>query len=371
METKPLQLDVYRTAIAMRGFEHAAASRKIAEAIVVKLTLDDGRIGWGETLPRDYVTGETLESVVDDITDIHWPAYCENPSALLAEKADGRVVTAAACAIATADLDAINGFGELGELSPRIDARVSGVLGSADPAKVAKKLRLMRLIGLRDFKLKLGFGEQTDAEILRIVSGKLGKQIAKGKCTLRVDVNGGWDIDSTPQRVEQMFDFGVCVVEQPVYCAPEQLVELARKCKLPLMADESLLTTDDAQILLAEPQRIWWNIRIAKNGGPARALAMAKLAGKNDVKFTLGCMVGETCILSAAQRRVLQLAPAPRFVEGNYGRFLMDDDLTVRSPRFGYGGKLKAIGGAGLGVNVSQESVDRYGELLKTLHAGF
>ena len=365
----PAKLDLYRTAIPMRGFQHAAASRKVAEAIVVKLTLTDGRIGWGETLPRDYVTGETLESVVSDISELHWPAYCRQPSAMLDQKADGRVVTAAACPVATAHLDAINGFGQLGELSSRIDARVSGVLGSTEPAMITKHLRLMRLAGLRDFKLKLGFDEQIDAENLRIVSDKLGRQIARGKCTLRVDVNGGWDIDSTPDRVDEMFSAGVCAVEQPVYCPAGQLIELAGKCKLPLMADESLLTTDDAQTLLAEPQRIWWNIRVSKNGGPARSLALAKLAGENGVKFTLGCMVGETGILSAAQKRVLQLCPRPRFVEGNYGEFLLSDDLTTSSPRFGYGGKLKAIGGGGLGVSVSQESVDRYCELLKTLPA--
>ena len=39
MNARPAKLDVYRTAIPMRGFEHAAAARNIAEAVVVKVFL--------------------------------------------------------------------------------------------------------------------------------------------------------------------------------------------------------------------------------------------------------------------------------------------------------------------------------------------
>ena len=40
MDSKPVRLDVYRTAIAMRRFEHAAATRDLAQAVVVRLELE-------------------------------------------------------------------------------------------------------------------------------------------------------------------------------------------------------------------------------------------------------------------------------------------------------------------------------------------
>jgi len=73
--------------------------------------------------------------------------------------------------------------------------------------------------------------------------------------------------------------------------------------------------------------------------------------------------------LSAAQRRFLEWGPSPRFVEGNYGRFLLTDDLTTQSLRFGYGGRLKPIRTPGLGVSVDPEKLARYGKLLKRLTA--
>lgn len=222
----------------------------------------------------------------------------------------------------------------------------------------------MRLFGLRDFKLKLGFGESIDDANLRAVAGQIGPAVAGGKCTLRVDVNGAWDNKTTPQRVARLKPLGVCVVEQPVYCDAAELVQLARQCELPLMADETLLDLADAKVLLAEPQRIWWNIRLSKNGGLRAAIELAQLAAAGGVPFVIGAMVGETSILSAAQRRLLQLVPPPRFVEGNYGRLLLGDDLCAKSLVFGFGGRLKALPDPGLGIAIDPKRLAKYGQLV-------
>lgn len=396
--SRPTGLDIYRTAVAMRSFEHAAATRNAAESIVVRLRLADGREGYGQTLPREYVTGEDLQSVPADIEQTIWPRLLANWDSLLggtaadrgagvlpaniaaipaahdsladiipASDVSGRCANAAACCVELACLDAL-AWQEGGAPARAIVSRVSGVLGSANPQKTAKRLRLMRLFGLRDFKLKLGFGDAIDDTNLRIIHDGIGKRLQAGTCSLRVDVNGGWDVASTPERVAALAKHHVCVVEQPVYCSAAELVKLAGRCKLPLMADESLLTLADANVLLSEP-RIWWNIRISKNGGLLRAKALANLAAAHGVPYVIGCMVGESGLLSAAQRRLLQLVSPPRFVEGNYGRLLLADDLTEGSPRFGYAGRLKPLRRPGLGISVNPKKLAKYGTLIKTLTA--
>ncbi|MHC4992454.1 MAG: dipeptide epimerase, partial [Planctomycetota bacterium] len=50
--------------IPMRmSVEHALATRSVARNIIVAAHDEDGAIGWGESCPRDYVTGESLVSV--------------------------------------------------------------------------------------------------------------------------------------------------------------------------------------------------------------------------------------------------------------------------------------------------------------------
>jgi len=385
MAPKAMQLDIYRMSIPMRGFDHAAATRNTAESIITQLRYDDGFVGYGETLPRDYVTGETLQSVPDDITAI-WEMLDKDSLSPQAPVTDlptieGRCTNAAACAIEVASLRRI--FHDLHSIPtelmqkianrPRmrtfIDAKVSGVLGSRNPRKTSRRLRLMRWFGLTDFKLKLGMGDEIDRENLQIVYRQLRRGLSRGECTLRVDVNGGWNMDSTPERIEELQQYGVCVVEQPVYCSAGELAELSQKCSLPLMADESILTEQDAKTLLNAPKQIWWNLRISKNGGIVPTLKLMNLAARREIPFTLGCMVGESSILSAAQRRLLQLGPFPRFVEGNYGRYLLTDDLLQnrKSLRFGYGGSLRTLRDDGLGIEVSQEKLDQYAQHLKTL----
>jgi L-alanine-DL-glutamate epimerase-like enolase superfamily enzyme len=384
MSAKPVQLDVYRTAIPMRSFEHAAAARRTAEAVVVRARFSDGREGWGETLPRPYVTGETMETVAADLEAVIWPAcrqldFAAGPAAtagIPTGAPDGRCLNAASCALELACMDWLLARPPAGPAQApaarwarpaRIAARVSGVLGSADPARTARRLRLMRWFGLRDFKLKLGFGGEVDAENLRIVHERLGRALAAGKGTLRVDVNGGWDADQTVAEADRLRPLGVCAIEQPVFGTATELAALARRCALPLIADESLRTTDDARELLAEPDRVWWNVRISKNGGLVRAAELADLAASHGVTLVVGCMVGESGLLSAAQRRLLQRIESPRFVEGNYGRLLLADDLTRPSPRIGYGGRLTPLRAAGLGVTVESRKIGRYGRRIATL----
>ena len=45
-------------------FRHALAARNRGKGILVRLEDGEGRTGWGESAPRDYVTGETTESVI-------------------------------------------------------------------------------------------------------------------------------------------------------------------------------------------------------------------------------------------------------------------------------------------------------------------
>ena len=79
MSVRPIRMDIFRTAIPMRRFTHAAAERKVSEAVVVAVHFDDGSVGWGETLPRKYVTGETIQSVIADLKDVIWPRWAGRP----------------------------------------------------------------------------------------------------------------------------------------------------------------------------------------------------------------------------------------------------------------------------------------------------
>mgnify|MGYP000330095377 CR=1 FL=1 len=79
-------------------------------------------------------------------------------------------------------------------------------------------------------------------------------------------------------------------------------------------------------------------------------------------------MVGETSILSAAQRVLISRIPTPRFVEGNYGRFLLSDDIASRTLQIGFGGRIKPPKGVGLGIEIEQKKLADLAKRVKTIY---
>ena len=58
----------------VESFAHGTKSRRASDALVVRLTTDEGVSGYGEGIARPYVTGESVDSVVNRIRDVIWPA---------------------------------------------------------------------------------------------------------------------------------------------------------------------------------------------------------------------------------------------------------------------------------------------------------
>src|SRR5262245_45637126 len=59
-----MRVELFQVRLPFKGtFKHALKERREADAVLVALSADSGAVGWGEIVPRDYLTGETVESV--------------------------------------------------------------------------------------------------------------------------------------------------------------------------------------------------------------------------------------------------------------------------------------------------------------------
>ncbi|MFH1745967.1 MAG: enolase C-terminal domain-like protein [Planctomycetota bacterium] len=385
----PLQIrsvQIYRLAIPLCvRFEHAAAVRDTADPIVIEMCATAPhahQTGYGETLARPYVTGETADSVVEDIMNLYTPRLAGFTPESFAEALEfiealpsqigGRIVTAARAAVELALLDLagrvfrrraadIAGWMGLGGFGPpgcRASARYSGMVLGKTQRKLARSLWLQRLYGLRDFKLKVALdGWQQRLEWAHQV---LRRPLADCRVSLRVDANGGWSLSEAHEALPILERYGVCALEQPLRDSEDDdLPWLAAQTQCDLIADESLLTIADAERLIEGGGVRVFNIRIAKNGGLMPSLRIARLALSAGLDVQLGCLVGETSILSAAGVGFLEACPQVRFVEGAFGRFLLKADPVYRTIRFGYGGRVRAQRDYGLGMHVNREKLQR------------
>lgn len=381
------RVQVFPLAIPLRfRFEHAAAARDTADPVVVRLTAEapyTRHVGCGETLARRYVTGETTATVVDDVIEAFTPHLLEFRPTSFAEAVEfaselptlvaGRLVNAARCAVELALLDlAGQVFGRrLSDVTGWMDqpgfeppgcvdaARYSGIVVGSRPRRLATFLRLQRCYGLRDFKIKVAVDgwERPLEQAHRIMQ----RGLARGTVTLRADANGAWSLAQAREALPILERFGVRALEQPLPPADDQhLAVLAKETRCDLIADESLLTNEDAEELVEAGAVRVLSIRLAKNGGLLPALRIARRALAAGLDVQLGCLVGETSILAAAGVAFLESCPRVRFVEGAFGRFLLCGDVTGRSLWVGRGGRVRPPSGFGLGLHVSEDALRRY-----------
>ena len=377
-------LSIYSLAIPMRRkFSHSAADRVCSEPIIVQIELADHTCGYGETHPRTYVTGESHEDVIKTIQDVFVPILIKTRPANFGEVIEaaanlpltddnGRVITAARAAVELAMLDAysrafrrslesIAGWFEQPWLSPpgcRDTTRYSVVISSMEAERIHTFLRKVRLGWIRHFKLKVG--DNDDQDRLDATLRTLGRGLNRKKVTLTLDANGAWNLEQATRKLHHWQDHPITCIEQPLAKdAGQDWGALAKQTTLPLMADESLVTPDDAEALIVQRGPTWFNIRLSKNGGLIPALQLAVTARKHKLAYQLGCMVGETSILSAAGRFFLQMVPNVRFAEGSFGRFLLSEDVVAKPLRFTFGGRWKPMADYGLGIDVEPDRLQR------------
>jgi len=358
---KITRFDIVTVDIPMRqSVRHALAERSVARNILVAAHDADGNVGWGECCPRPYVTGETIDSVKQDLGSIILPQLLghelgsfEQVRSLIEPLLDtmARNQQAAFCAAELATLDlAGRCFGvSAGMVLGAVQApqvRYSGVIATDDIESVKQNAAFMAKFGVNDVKVKVGASLESNLEILTTARAILGAEV-----TLRIDANCAWSAQETLRQLEAMQAFSLTGVEQPV--PGEDIAgmrEVTAAGLVPVVADESLCSLEDARTLIRERACDVFNVRISKCGGLVNAGRIDRLAREAGLACQLGAQVGEAGILSAAGRHYATRSAGVRWCEGSYGKLLLEEDITEPDITVGPGGVAPALEGAGIGV---------------------
>ena len=369
-------MTIYRLRIPFhQTFRHALHNREESDAVIVKIIDTDGRSGFGESLPRSYVTGETTESMIARIGE-HlaprvfsqsfapgWETF-EYLQSVASEwtRPESRQSSlpawnAAFCAVELALLDwsLRADHCALAELLPpaRYEVVYSGVISADGPQDAAALAKRMARLGIRQIKVKLGTAD--DAARLEAVRKAIGDEVQ-----LRADANGAWSADEAIEQLQRLARFKLQLIEQPVRA--DDLAGMKRvrqQSGVAVMADESLVTLDQARRLIELGACDYFNIRLSKNGGIGGSLAIARMAQEAGIKIQVGAQVGETGILSAAGRTLAAHLPALDFAEGSFGTWLLAEDVTFENVAFGLGGRAPLLQNRGLSVTIKEEVLER------------
>jgi L-Ala-D/L-Glu epimerase len=372
------QLTAYVVRLPLkRPFRHASATRQESDNVLLRCELADGTVGWGEGVPRSYVTGETPAGCLEQLSRTpladQLTADCETwPEVMhlcagFAPTVDrddprGCYGNALRCAVELSILDAFGRlFGEPASavaehvdparpiLSAQPAVRYSAVIESGSH-NLWRKALVRRFYGFQDCKVKVGATGDDDVARLRTIRRGLGRRI-----DLRLDANEAWRATELRDKLGPLKQFSISCIEQPLpHAEVGLLAELRPQLGVPVMLDESLTGLPDAEAAIAGRTCDLFNIRLSKCGGFVASLRLAALAHSAGIGYQLGCHPGESGVLSAAGRHWATSVAGVRYLEGSYDRHLYRQLLTNEDVTFGYAGRAAAITGLGLGVTINE-----------------
>jgi L-Ala-D/L-Glu epimerase / N-acetyl-D-glutamate racemase len=380
---KIASIHLYRICIPFKkAFKHATSERNFADNLIVETRLEDGTRGYGEGLPREYVTGETQETVISALKKIDLRIFQNDfhriedlidflNSEILSQKhlLQNRQNNTARCALELSLLDAycrsfqktfwdIAGFALGGdrEITKLSEVYYDGAISAESLSQSLWSAFKMKLYGFRRMKIKIGEDTAKDLKKINYLRKVVGK-----RTDLRVDVNGVWSLETAMRMTRELQKFGITSIEQPLPPAKiMEMAELKNASSIPLMLDESLCTLEDAKIATEHKLCDILNIRLSKCGGFIPSLKIAAFARKVGLSYQLGCMVGETGILSAAGRHFACMDAHLRYLEGSFDHFLLRGNIIKGDITFRHSGRAPALRGWGLGVQVDSEMLRHY-----------
>ncbi len=335
--------------------------------VLVKVHTDAGLVGLGEATISGLWSGETQAGTVAVITDYIAPQLVGK---------DPRDITA--CRRAMDFIIKLNPFTKaavemaLWDIAGKaVGLPVYQLLGG----KVRDRIRIKLVVWARDVpgsqamaeghlklgvtcvKVKTGLDPETDIARVRAVRKVVGRDVP-----LTIDSNCGWTIQQARYCLRRLAYANVLLAEQPIPAGdPAALAELRRESRIPIMADESVFTLQDAWLLTAHRAADILSIYPGKHGGiaaTAEIVAVAKAAG-------LRCTIGSNLELGIGTAAMLHVAAAfpeidtDSFPADTIGPFYHDADLITQPLDLGPP-HARVPDGPGLGVELDKEQVKKW-----------
>lgn len=333
-------------------------------AILVKIELENGVVGWGEAVPDQHVTGETwhsalqvLEHELAPLLSGLSPFQIELIHQKMNKKILGNPSAKAAIDCALYDL--------MGKITEQPVYQLIGgkthdflvmpqVISIKSPDEMASDARRMVREGFRNLKIKVGTDMETDIERIRAVRNAIPPEVK-----LRVDANQGWDRTSAITVIDQTKDCLVEWYEQPVLADDIlSLQEIRKVSPAKIMIDEGIHSTHDLLNVIKTRSADMVNIKLMKAGGIYPSLAIANMAEAAGLPCQVGSMV-ESAVGTMAGAH---LAISRDIIQSNelVGPFMISKDIGKVSFE---GDVLKFPELPGLGVVVDESLVKELSEV--------
>lgn len=362
---KIARVETWPMVYPMKGyfkFFHGGRNQGGRAAVLIRLTADDGTVGWGQSVPVPRWSDETLEGCAIALRDYFAPAligrdpadlpglHAALDQAIAPGFTTGMPIARAGIDIAVWDMLGRAAGKPLHELWQKPAPKpllLSWTVNVKSIEDAAKSMEEGTAQGFKNFNIKvapdLDFDEKLAREVRRLAP----------ETFLWADANGGYDEETALKAAPRLAAAGVDVLEAPM--KPNRIRAYQRITKLnalPILMDEGVISLGDLEEFLALGMMNGMAAKPARVGGITTCMAQIDLLRERGLMW-LGSGLTDPDISLAATiavygTRELQKPAAlngPQFLNG----CVLKESLVVKD------GYLQPPTGPGLGVEVDLE----------------
>jgi muconate cycloisomerase len=365
-----------------REHKWTGLTEPIGRYILVRMTDEDGRVGWGEAAALKDWGGEfgryfgESAAIVELVIERYLaptvkgidPANIVELHARMDAVIKGYPYTKAAVEFAAYDL-AGQRLGVpvhmlLGGCARRV-VPVTHSIGLISAEEAAREAAQVASEGLRTIKVKIGGDAKRDLDVVRAVREAAGPQM-----DICVDANEGY---KTPGEavviLREMEKQRLKYVEQPCM-GIERIAEVARALDTPVMADESAWNAHDVVQIIEQHSIDIVSIYTTKPGGLYRAMEVAAVCRAAGIPCNVNGSI-ETGIGNLANIQLAAAAPAVTLScvvpvstpassqKGQVGGIYYKDDL-IAAPMQLVDGAIEVPAAPGMGIAVDLSKIEQY-----------
>ncbi|MCC6233049.1 MAG: mandelate racemase [Verrucomicrobiales bacterium] len=361
IETFPLR---YPTVGRFKFFEGPKGQPGGRAAVLIKITADDGTVGWGQSVPIPKWSYETLETVLTTL-DLHLAPellgldpfdtealHAAMNRAIAPSFSTGQPICKAGLDLALFDLTGRllgQSAAQRWQRPGRTRLTLSWTLNPRTLDEVEPLIEQGRARGYQHFNVKIAPDPAFDLELCRIVK----KLVPNG--FLWPDANGGYDEATALAVAPKLADLGVAVLEQPL---PANRLggyqRLKRQGALPILMDEGVISTVELNEFIDLKLLDGVAMKPARCGGITEAKRQIERlldagmwwlgSGLTDPDLSLAASLQ---LYGAYNLKYPAALNGPQFLQGS----ILTSPFVVRE------GQLEIPSGPGLGVDVDEAKI--------------
>ncbi len=239
-----------------------------------------------------------------------------------------------------AELSTSPGWSAEGE-APR-SVLVNGLISQRQPEAVANAAAELALQGMTAVKLKVAAADpRTDLARVAAARSAIGDDIE-----LRLDANGGWDIDTAIATLHKMAGYNIAFCEEPT-TGIDGIAAVGAASAVPVAVDESAVNLSDIAAALRTNKISVVVIKPQALGGPDLALAAVALVEESGADAVVTTMIDSA--IGVAHAVHVAAAVLPEKAHGLATSALLAEDTAPRLKV--EDGKLHLPNPPGLGVS--------------------